>query len=465
MSVALYCRVSTEEQAANGFSIDNQISRLRAYCESQGWSDLVFYVDDGCTGTNLDRPQMQALMEDIMGQRINAVVVYKLDRLSRCQKDVLYLLEDLFEKHHVVFKSVTEPFDTSTPLGRAMVGILAVFGQLERDTIVERTKSGKSERTRQGLWYGGPVPFGYEWSAQAQQLHILPEQATLVQSAFQQFLEGHSYRSIGKWLSLQTKERQFENHKTVSYMLSNPIYSGKLNFQGECILGAHEAIVGQDTYDDVQLEKRKRKHGQKEIGKYLLSHILTCGQCNAPMIHVRTIDKRHQKAKYRGYYVCSAKRQRTSPCTNKWYSDIDLEAKILQHIGNILIDVPVRSTEEDLNKRARNDATELKKRLTTINKKLHKWYRAFEEEIDDDEEKHMMARMQELRQTKEHLMKQMTETSCINDDTPPNILDKETALESYLPYLTNEELRSVLRAAIRNITIHLHDSILISWNL
>ena len=168
MSVGLYCRVSTEEQAASGFSIDHQQSRLKAYCESQGWAKYSLYTDDGYTGTNLNRPQMQRMMKDIETGKIDTVLVYKLDRLSRHQKDVLYLLEDLFEHYGVVFKSATEPFDTSTPLGRAMIGILAVFGQLERDTIIERTKSGKSERTKQGLWYGGPVPFGYEWSTSEQ---------------------------------------------------------------------------------------------------------------------------------------------------------------------------------------------------------------------------------------------------------------------------------------------------------
>ena len=136
MSVGLYCRVSTEEQAASGFSIDHQQSRLKAYCESQGWAKYSLYTDDGYTGTNLNRPQMQRMMKDIETGKIDTVLVYKLDRLSRHQKDVLYLLEDLFEHYGVVFKSATEPFDTSTPLGRAMIGILAVFGQLERDTII-----------------------------------------------------------------------------------------------------------------------------------------------------------------------------------------------------------------------------------------------------------------------------------------------------------------------------------------
>lgn len=113
MSIALYCRVSTEEQAATGFSIDHQQSRLAAFCASQGWDKFSFYIDDGYTGTNLKRPQMQRLISDIQAGVIKIVVVYRLDRLSRHQKDVLFLLEDLFEQNHVVFKSATEPFDLS----------------------------------------------------------------------------------------------------------------------------------------------------------------------------------------------------------------------------------------------------------------------------------------------------------------------------------------------------------------
>ena len=116
MTIALYCRVSTDEQAQHGFSIDHQKERLAAFCESQGWKDYEHYVDDGYTGTNLNRPQLTRLIRHVRSGRVNMVVVYKIDRLSRKLRDALYLLEDVFEANGVAFRSATEPFDTSTPI-------------------------------------------------------------------------------------------------------------------------------------------------------------------------------------------------------------------------------------------------------------------------------------------------------------------------------------------------------------
>src|SRR5579875_3738208 len=148
MTVALYIRVSTDEQAQHGYGIEVQKDRLEAFCKLQGWTDTKLYVDDGYTGTNLDRPALQRLLRHVEAGKIECVAVYKLDRLGRKLRDVLFLLEDIFEKYNVAFKSATEPFDTSTPIGKAMISIIGVFAQLERDTIIERMTSGRRQRLR-----------------------------------------------------------------------------------------------------------------------------------------------------------------------------------------------------------------------------------------------------------------------------------------------------------------------------
>lgn len=152
---AIYIRVSTEFQAEEGYSIDAQKEQLSAYCISKGIKNYAFYIDGGWSGSNIDRPEMQKLIKDIKEDKISHVIVYKLDRLSRSQKDTLYLIEDVFNPHGVDFVSLNESMDTSTPMGRLMLGILSAFAQLERENIRLRTRMGMRERVKSGLWMGG----------------------------------------------------------------------------------------------------------------------------------------------------------------------------------------------------------------------------------------------------------------------------------------------------------------------
>lgn len=124
---ALYIRVSTQEQALEGYSIDAHTDRLTSYCRAKGWGIGKIYKDAGFSGSNMDRPALQQLLSDIKDGAIDCVLVYKLDRLSRSQKDTLCIIEDVFLSHNVSFVSMQENFDTSTPFGRAIIGILSVF--------------------------------------------------------------------------------------------------------------------------------------------------------------------------------------------------------------------------------------------------------------------------------------------------------------------------------------------------
>ena len=145
MKGACYVRVSTENQLEN-YSIEEQTERLKAYCLAKDITVTKFYTDGGYSGGNTNRPALQQMLADIRKGGIDTVIVYKLDRLSRSQKDTLTLIEDSFLACHVDFISVSENFDTSTPFGRAMIGILSVFAQLEKDQITERFTMGRIGR-------------------------------------------------------------------------------------------------------------------------------------------------------------------------------------------------------------------------------------------------------------------------------------------------------------------------------
>ena len=160
---ALYVRVSTDSQV-EGYSIEAQIEFLENYLKSQGWNDYEVYMDPGFSGKNLERPAIQKLIKDCESGKIDMVLVFKLDRLSRSQKDTLFLIEEVFNKNNVGFISIRERFDTTSPFGKAMIGILSVFAQLERETILERTRIGLKKRAEDGFWRGGgKTPFAYDY--------------------------------------------------------------------------------------------------------------------------------------------------------------------------------------------------------------------------------------------------------------------------------------------------------------
>lgn len=155
-----YCRVSTDEQAQDGLSLEYQQSRIKAYAESQDWQLIDFYIDAGYSGKDTNRPEFQRMMNDLESGKADILVVLKLDRITRKQRDFLNLLEGVLEPAGIGFKSVQEPFDTSTGIGKAFIGMVSVFAQLEGDMISERTTSILQSKKRNGEWVGR-VPFGF----------------------------------------------------------------------------------------------------------------------------------------------------------------------------------------------------------------------------------------------------------------------------------------------------------------
>ena len=191
--VALYIRVSTQEQAQEGYSVSEQKERLIAYCKAHDWLVSEIYIDPGYSGSNLNRPGIQKLIADI--KNCDTVLVYKLDRLSRSQRDTLYLIEDVFLPNNTDFVSVQESFDTSTPFGKATIGLLAVFAQLEREQIKERTRMGRIARAKSGLHHGGGyIPIGYNY--ENGKLIINPYEAEQVRKIYEWYIAGESLIEI-----------------------------------------------------------------------------------------------------------------------------------------------------------------------------------------------------------------------------------------------------------------------------
>lgn len=457
MTAALYCRVSTDEQAEHGFSLEVQEERLKAFALSQGWNDFEVYVDDGYTGKNLDRPAMQRLLHHIEAGHINAVCVYKLDRISRRQIHVLHLLEDVFEPNGVAFKSVTESIDTTTSFGKAMIGILAVFAQLERETIIERTTGGRRRRVQKGLWYGGRIPFGYDWDKDNQRLVINPSQAQIVRQIYNRYLSGESYNSIADWAAEQTSDRIF-THNIVRDILIRPIYMGKMNNAGTLVNGLHEPIVDEDIWHRANKEKAERAEGKTPAGDYLLTGLIRCGTCGSRGIHI--IQKSH-KGKYTyGYYVCKTHHVRPKgtkhECSMDQKRDNRLEesviARLRQMSGELdLLEEEIRSQS----RRVDNEewiADDIESKIKDVERQLQRWYDAWGRETFDPEI--IESRIASLEEEKKRLMRRFSEIEMPRSKQIDTVIESLTLINEAWDYMTLAEQQTVLRSALKHVIIH-----------
>jgi len=229
LKAALYIRVSTDAQREEGYSIDAQKQMLEAHCVSRGIKDYEFYIDGGYTGSNIDRPELQRMINDAKVGSISHVVVYKLDRLSRSQKDTLYIIEDILNPHNVDFTSINEHMDTSSPMGRLMLGILSAFAQLERENIRERTRMGMIERVKSGLWPGGGrIPFGYEYDKE-QGILVPNQDAETVRKIYALYIKGYSLNRISQMVGLKYEKLAYQ-------ILTRKSNAGFITYNGGCVI-------------------------------------------------------------------------------------------------------------------------------------------------------------------------------------------------------------------------------------
>ena len=279
---AIYIRVSTTRQDQEGYSIPLQKERLIAYCKAKGWVVAGIFVDPGHSGSSLERPGITALKSGVEAGKYDVVLVYKLDRLSRSQKDTLYLIEDVLMANNVDFVSMQESFDTTTIYGRAMVGILSVFAQMERETIVERTLMGRAGRAEEGWWHGGGTePIGFDYVDG--ELVINKEEAKQVRAVYNLFASGFSVTEISRRMDgYKTKHGDWSHTSTIGNVLDNPLYAGIVHFDGVRAVGRHSAIVDPDV--DRKVKSRRRAMQRVESAgdsNFLLTSMIFCADCGA----------------------------------------------------------------------------------------------------------------------------------------------------------------------------------------
>lgn len=246
LRACIYTRVSTQEQAKEGYSIEAQEARCKAAIESKGWEYAGTFSDPGVSGTSMERQGLRDMLDAVEAGEVDAVVVYKLDRLSRSQRDTLTIIEDVFKKNEIVFLSLNETLDTSTPWGLAMIGILSAFNQMECANITERMTMGRKEKAKSGGYAGGKPPLGYK--SVDGELIVVPEEAEIVQLVFALRKKGVTLIGIAEELNKQgyrTRKGQEFKHSSIQNILANEdTYKGHYRYgKNSTKMGQHEAIL------------------------------------------------------------------------------------------------------------------------------------------------------------------------------------------------------------------------------
>ena len=386
---AIYTRKSTDEGLEQSFNtLDAQREAAEAFINSQrheGWTPLQQKYDDGgYTGANMDRPALKRLLADVESGVVNCVVVYKVDRLTRSLLDFSRIIEVL-DKHNATFVSVTQQFNTTNSLGRLTLHILLSFAQFEREMISERTRDKMRAARRKGKWVGGNPVLGYDVAPQGGSLLVNPAEAQRVREIFGLYLEFGSLIPVVEELDRRgwrmkawtTREGRQAGGKPIAKnslynLLTNMIYTGKVDFGGTVYEGEHERITDDDTWNRVQSVLGRNGHrGGRNIGNKhgaLLKGLVRCASCDVGMIH-SYVNKKNRV--YR-YYVCVKAHQRGwAQCETRSVSAPAIEDAVLDQLRGVGRNPTVlRAVLREIEERRQRDALGIQREKADIELEL-----------------------------------------------------------------------------------------------
>ena len=472
--VDVYIRVSTLEQAQHGYSISEQQVRLKNYCKAMGWKIHKVHIDAGYSGSSLNRPAIQQVISDVQNKTVRKVLVWRLDRLSRSQKDTLIMLEDIFLDNDCDFVSMQESFDTSTAFGRAIVGILSAFAQLERENIKERTAMGKSARISKGKFAGSRQPLGYDFAMGGNDLIVNPYEAKIVRKIFTSFLSGKSIISIATEMSnLYGNNIRRWNNTTVRRILNNTTYIGKVRQVDKLFDGLHEAIIDESQFymaaaileHNKSLDKRDYSfHSGTFLADNLLTGLLFCEDCGARM-YARKVSIKKRK------YICHSVAKtnkamiKSDNCTNR------LHPFTVEQLDNLIIDEILKLTldsdyldsilKTDLPAENTDEKELFQERLNEVVKqtdKLLNLYQIGAVEITDISE-----RLASLKDEKEKLQKHIDDCLHAPAISHEKILSYSYSFKAAFDSGDREAMHQIIHTLIDRIVI-LNDEINIHWS-
>lgn len=279
--VGLYIRVSTEEQAAEVYSISGQRERLKAFCVVQNWETIKFYVDEGISGRSTERPALMKMMKDMEDSLIDVLLVYRLDRLTRSVRDLHNILVFL-EKHNCQFRSATEIYDTSTAMGRMFITIVAAIAEWESANLGERVRLGQIEKARQGEW-SAPAPYGFMKNDQ-KRLEINPEEIEAVKLMVRKVHEGYSFRQLSLYMQNTSYKprRGYKWHiSSLLDLLHNPVLYGAMQWNDTLYENTHQGIMTKQEFVQLQMiiDSRKLQKKRETNYEFIYQTKITCPSC------------------------------------------------------------------------------------------------------------------------------------------------------------------------------------------
>jgi len=462
LKTGIYLRVSTEEQSRDGFSINAQKEKLTSYAKINDWEIYDFYIDDGISGKNItDRPNVNRLIEDVKNGKVNNVLIYKLDRLTRSVKDLINLIE-LFENHNCSFNSVTEKLDTTNAVGRMFIKIIGIFAEFERENLAERVSFGYEQKTREGNYTNTNGVNGYNYIIGKGDLVVNEVEKEIVNRVFDLYLDGFSMLKIARTFNnekIPSKRGGDWSQSTIKSILSNPLYIGKIRYgvnkklqaRAFQVDGTQDTIVNEDKFYRVQEMMEKRKHFNSK--KYpseraYFSTALRCHKCGA---------KFHPKMSKQGdkYYI-------TYYCNNKQLSRCDCcgisHIKVLNefenYINTLKLDIPTDIKPQNNNDNKINDILKEIAKIDVKRKNLQALF--INEEISNNDYQDMIKMLDEkkdfLNNKLNELQTPIKEEICIND-----VQDIIVDFKKNWDYLDLTEKSSFVNQFIKKIDLDVID--------
>lgn len=492
LRIAIYTRVSTEDQAKEGYSLEVQREYLESFALREGYEVFKVYCDDGISAYSTRRPALQKLLTDAKGKSFGLVLVYKIDRFSRNLKDLLMLVEELFS-YGAGFKSATEPFDTTTSAGKLMFQQLGSFAEFERNRIAERVFPGMVKGVQRGNWQGARyAPYGYKYNKEKKLLEIGEEESKVVKLIYTMFLCDKSIRAITEYLTrkgYRNSKGNIFSTKLIGDILKNRIYTGKLvwnahfydktqktkkgykyikNPPEKVIIsqGKHQPIISEEDFELVQEKlKQRRVEQRRKANDYPLSGLLYCAKCNHKYLGISSISNHRTGVKKR-WYRCMGPYRSFIRCKNKSVKAQEIESEVAEILETLLKNDKLKTNRwttvtaanfPSFAESAKIDLEKVKNRLESNLKKQSKLTDAYLENLLSDELYKL--KNEGFRQEEEELKKliALQEVREIERERSKDYLNRvEEFLEGYDPNKKEMDLETkklILNLLFKNIKI------------
>lgn len=468
---ALYTRVSSRNQLDPEYgSLQTQRERLEAYCRSQdNYQVFRVYEDGAYSAESIDRPALQEMLADIRTGKINCVLAYKIDRLTRSVKD-FHLLMELFDRYNVKFVSITQCIDTQHPMGRLLRNILLDFAQFEREMTADRTRDKMHQRAQKGMWNGGGVPYGYR--NVDKKLVPDPDKASHVRFVYEFFANDPSLARLRAEVTRRgwtTPTGRQWTKSGLDYMLHNQTYLGKVRGNGQYYPGTHAPIIDEVLFQRVHAVRPERTHTVSSNKRpFLLKGLLSCSDCGSTMSPHYTQKRRKDGSVYRiPYYRCtSTMKYNNGVCRIKQLNADQSEQTVIESLTTLSQDdLWLNTTIEELNRNLKakvapllKEQAQIKVRMVELDQEIDNFVHAVGKgTISVDRlEREIEKRKADNKdlQTRHNVLQQRIQEEAAYEFNAETVKRNLTDFGAVFGALSPEEKKEALQCMLQKVTVY-----------